>query len=249
VVAAVRAAAGSGNDSRRNLGLRRAALRRRPVRSRWRRTASTTSWSRMSATTCISPPQEGQTNGSTSSTRSERAPEHLRDDTHPLRVTDVLEHVLDEQRRGRRRALGRARRAPLPGRPAPGEWTLHSDSGSVRLHAGETVIGRGEEVDLPLDSVQVSRRHARIVVTGGRAALEDLGSKSGTRLNGRLVSGPTPLSPLDVIVVGTIRPVFRSGSSEVETGTAGSRVGRALRSDDKGRGSGPTLRHQPVRAV
>jgi DNA-binding winged helix-turn-helix (wHTH) protein len=109
----------------------------------------------------------------------------------------------------------------LPGRPAPGEWTLHSDSGSVRLHAGETVIGRGDDADLPLDSVQVSRRHARIVVSGGRALLEDLGSKNGTRLNGRLVSGPTPLSPLDVIVVGTIRLIVQSGSSEVETETAG----------------------------
>lgn len=112
-------------------------------------------------------------------------------------------------------------RSPDPSRPpAPGEWTLHSDSGSVRLHAGETVIGRGENVDLPLDSVQVSRRHARIVVTGGRAMLEDLGSKNGTRLNGRLVSGPTLLRPLDVLVVGSVRLIVQSGSSEVETETA-----------------------------
>lgn len=33
--------------------------------------------------------------------------ENLREDEHPLRVSDVLEYVFDEQRRGRRRALGR----------------------------------------------------------------------------------------------------------------------------------------------
>jgi DNA-binding winged helix-turn-helix (wHTH) protein len=107
---------------------------------------------------------------------------------------------------------------PAP-RTAP-LWTLKSDTGTVRLRQGETIIGRGEEADVVVDSVDVSRRHARITVSGGRAVLEDLGSKNGTILNGQPISAPTPLHHLDVIVVSSVRLIVRKVSSSVETETA-----------------------------
>jgi pSer/pThr/pTyr-binding forkhead associated (FHA) protein len=54
----------------------------------------------------------------------------------------------------------------------------------VSLHDGENVIGREEDAAAWIESASVSRRHARIVVSGGTATLEDLGSKNGTFLRG-----------------------------------------------------------------
>ncbi len=51
------------------------------------------------------------------------------------------------------------------------------------LERGETVIGRGSDVDLALPNVAVSRRHARILADRG-AVLEDLCTHNGTRVNG-----------------------------------------------------------------
>lgn len=49
------------------------------------------------------------------------------------------------------------------------------------------VLGRAPECDLPIDSEQVSRRHARIVPREGDALVEDLGSANGTYVNGRRI--------------------------------------------------------------
>ena len=85
---------------------------------------------------------------------------------------------------------------------------------------GETIIGRGDDVDLFFESVDVSRHHARVTVSGEDALLEDLGSKNGTLLNGRPVSEPEPLSDLDVVVVGSVRLIVRAGTAVVEIGRA-----------------------------
>ncbi|GBC92766.1 Glycogen accumulation regulator GarA [bacterium HR15] len=56
------------------------------------------------------------------------------------------------------------------------------------LKAGENLIGRDPSSDVLLNDGTVSRRHARIVIEGNTAYLEDLGSTNGTRLNGQSVS-------------------------------------------------------------
>jgi DNA-binding winged helix-turn-helix (wHTH) protein len=50
----------------------------------------------------------------------------------------------------------------------------------IPLAEGENLLGREKAVDVRIDEIGVSRRHARIVVANGQAALEDLGSKNGT---------------------------------------------------------------------
>ena len=54
------------------------------------------------------------------------------------------------------------------------------------LAAGsETLIGRGDDADLPLLEERVSRKHARVrVQSDGGVLLEDLGSSNGTFVNG-----------------------------------------------------------------
>jgi diguanylate cyclase (GGDEF)-like protein len=77
---------------------------------------------------------------------------------------------------------------------------------SCRLRAGETIIGRGQEAHLDLHEDGVSRRHALVRLDDGGPILADLGSKSGTFVNGRRVAEPVALTDGDKIQVsaGTI---------------------------------------------
>jgi len=89
----------------------------------------------------------------------------------------------------------------------------------IALSPGENVLGREAGAVAWLDSASVSRRHARIVVTGAGATVEDLGSRNGTQVNGRAVTGPTPLADGDEVRLGTVRMTFRVvPAGQTETG-------------------------------
>jgi DNA-binding winged helix-turn-helix (wHTH) protein len=79
------------------------------------------------------------------------------------------------------------------------------------LAPGENVLGRDEDVAARIDAPGVSRRHARIVVTGGNATLEDLGSKNGTSLKGQRLEAPAVLEDGDTFRLGSQVLVFRRG--------------------------------------
>jgi DNA-binding winged helix-turn-helix (wHTH) protein len=85
---------------------------------------------------------------------------------------------------------------------------------------GEHVIGRESDASIWLDSPKVSRRHAKVVVSGGRAVLIDLGSKNGSFVCGRQVIVPTTLEPGDDVRIGPFALIFRvtdsAGATESE---------------------------------
>jgi DNA-binding winged helix-turn-helix (wHTH) protein len=89
-------------------------------------------------------------------------------------------------------------------------FRLLIDDREVALHSGENLLGRVEEGVTWLQSSSVSRRHARVLVEGGRVLLEDLGSKNGTFLHGRRISAPTPLADGDVFRLGRVRLTLRA---------------------------------------
>lgn len=62
------------------------------------------------------------------------------------------------------------------------------------LAMGATTIGRDAINDIALDDTEISRRHARILFSGGRYILEDLGSTNGTFVNGVEIQTPTALA-------------------------------------------------------
>ncbi len=72
------------------------------------------------------------------------------------------------------------------------------------LEQGVLVIGRGAEAGLRLPVASVSRRHVEIHRTGDKVVVEDLGSRNGTRVNGRPVSGSMEVQPGDRIDVAGI---------------------------------------------
>ncbi len=89
----------------------------------------------------------------------------------------------------------------------------------VPLAEGENVLGRDPSAAVSIDNATVSRHHARIVIHGNRAALEDLGSKNGTWLKGGRIETSELLSDGDEIRAGSVALVFRcfAAGSSTET--------------------------------
>lgn len=100
-----------------------------------------------------------------------------------------------------------------------GCW-LTAGARRLRLAEGANDIGRDPNVAIWIDSRDASRRHARIVMHGGAASLEDLGSKNGTWLNERPVTAPTPLEDGDAVRIGTTLLVFTVSAAVASTATA-----------------------------
>jgi DNA-binding winged helix-turn-helix (wHTH) protein len=104
----------------------------------------------------------------------------------------------------------------VPDAPAPAlapsratRFRLFLEDREIALRDGENLLGRLDEGVAWLESPTVSRRHARIVVEGGRALLEDLGSKNGTFLRGEKITTPRPLADGDQILLGRVHMTFR----------------------------------------
>lgn len=107
-----------------------------------------------------------------------------------------------------------------PGAPAFGKLVcrLLWDGREIPLQTGENVLGREPHVAVWIDDAGVSRRHARIVVDGDGATLEDLGSKNGTKLQGETIQAPARLADRDSIRIGPASMIYRvyreTGSTE-----------------------------------
>jgi DNA-binding winged helix-turn-helix (wHTH) protein len=80
----------------------------------------------------------------------------------------------------------------------------------VSLRPGENILGRVRDAVAWLDSPTVSRRHARIVVSGDQAVLEDLGSHNGTFIRDQRIAAPVPLADRDEIRLGSVLMTFRA---------------------------------------
>ncbi|GGM50751.1 phosphopeptide-binding protein [Micromonospora sonchi] len=98
---------------------------------------------------------------------------------------------------------------PPPGHGGGRNVRLVSGDGrTYPLQMGSTVIGRGDQANLRLPDVGISRRHARLDFDGGQVVLTDLGSTNGTMVNGQRVSA-VALNPGDMIQLGTTTLTFR----------------------------------------
>jgi len=100
------------------------------------------------------------------------------------------------------------------------QCTLVWGEREIPLADGENVIGRDAAADVALDDASVSRQHARIVIAGSSARLEDLGSKNGTFVRERRLDTSAPLRDGDSIRLGAVVVVFRRLVSGTPTVTA-----------------------------
>ncbi len=101
-----------------------------------------------------------------------------------------------------------------------GRW-----SDVFRLSAGrDAVIGRSSSNQITVRSERASRRHARVFWDDGAWRIEDLGSRNGTLVNGRLIETAHSLGEGDVIEVAGYAITFSTrldiGPSEPAAGDA-----------------------------
>jgi len=87
------------------------------------------------------------------------------------------------------------------------KW-LRLESQRYPLRQGETTIGRSPYCSVQLMSLQASREHAAISVSGDITTLTDLASRNGTFVNGRRITSPTRLFIGDKIAIGGLELVL-----------------------------------------
>jgi pSer/pThr/pTyr-binding forkhead associated (FHA) protein len=110
---------------------------------------------------------------------------------------------------------------PAPGQVTPVSWTpppsraelgeavlVGAGPTPAPLRPGVTTIGRSSANDIVIDSLLVSRRHARLECTGEQCAVEDLGSANGLFVNGKRVSHAV-LNPGDRLRIGDVDLTFQ----------------------------------------
>lgn len=105
-----------------------------------------------------------------------------------------------------------------------GRYRLRFLLQEIDLPQGDTLIGRSASCHVTIEDPLVSRQHARIRIEGGRANVEDLGSRNGLLVNGRPTRGPIDLKDGDRVRIGTQELVFCAVRSPSRPGaTAGTR--------------------------
>jgi hypothetical protein len=97
---------------------------------------------------------------------------------------------------------------PPPGAGSRNVRLVSADGRTYPVAIGSTVIGRGDQANLRLPDVGISRRHARLDFDGGQVVLTDLGSTNGTMVNGQRISA-VALNPGDMVQIGTTTLTFR----------------------------------------
>jgi DNA-binding winged helix-turn-helix (wHTH) protein len=96
-------------------------------------------------------------------------------------------------------------------RGALGETRMYLTSADQQflLSQGAADIGRSSQAAVRIDAAGVSRHHARLVITGDEARVEDLGSKNGTFVDAKPVTGACLLKDGSEIRVGPVALTFR----------------------------------------
>jgi general secretion pathway protein A len=132
----------------------------------------------------------------------------------PLVTTSALDHATEElgwQYKRSAPSVAPGDIAEPPPAPAPRAKLVITMQGladrEITLAADRILLGRGEEADISIDSVFVSRYHALIVHDNGQDLLLDLGSTNGLVVNSRRILRRA-LRHRDLIQVGPARVMY-----------------------------------------
>jgi hypothetical protein len=113
---------------------------------------------------------------------------------------------------------GEAKTDTKSGRKTVKAWLITGTGYSFQLYRGDTIIGRYDESDIRLDDKTISRLHAKVVEDSGQFLIYDLGSTTGTWLNGGRVRRPESLTDGDEIALGDgIRLIFTTDEARVSS--------------------------------
>ena len=89
----------------------------------------------------------------------------------------------------------------------------------IPVDTGEHILGRAPDASVWIDAPGVSRHHARLVIAGETATVEDLGSKNGTYIGDEQIASPRRLVDGDQIRLGPVVITFRIPPSVGSTDT------------------------------
>ncbi len=78
----------------------------------------------------------------------------------------------------------------------------------ISEEAMEITIGRSPECDVCLDDPNSSRRHCLIKRNWHGFTAQDLGSKNGVLVNGKVIEGPTLIKDGDELLIGGVKLIF-----------------------------------------
>lgn len=99
--------------------------------------------------------------------------------------------------------------------PAP-RVILEGPQGQIEVRPPSAIVGRDPSSAVPLQDPSVSWRHAEMTIASARAFVRDLGSGTGTWVNGQAVTVPRVMRDGDKIRIGntelTVRIVSSDGS-------------------------------------
>ena len=98
-------------------------------------------------------------------------------------------------------------------------WWLCWNDKTFPLREGENIVGRHPSSSVWIDGTSVSRIHARIMANPGGVTVEDRGSRNGTSIDGRKITGPHRLVDGSTVTFGSETTVFRQWSDEAAVGT------------------------------
>jgi DNA-binding winged helix-turn-helix (wHTH) protein len=101
---------------------------------------------------------------------------------------------------------------------APKFWLVIGDK-TAPLAPGDTIVGRDPSSAVWLDRPSVSRSHARFIVDGSSAWIEDLGSLNGTFVAGTRITRRLRLHPGDAIAIGEVTVTLGSSHTAATTPT------------------------------
>ena len=99
------------------------------------------------------------------------------------------------------------------------QWRLILEDRQIVLTEGENVLGREPDANVWIDAACISRHHARILISGSHATLEDLGSKNGTFLGGDRLRASSALEDGSQIRLGEISMTLRRITAADSTAT------------------------------
>lgn len=91
---------------------------------------------------------------------------------------------------------------PVAGHPIRG-IQLTGTTAAFESAAGVCIVGRGRESTFRIDSKDVSRKHASVVIAATGVTIEDLSSANGTSVNGQRIAGRVPLADGDKVAFAT----------------------------------------------
>lgn len=131
-------------------------------------------------------------------------------DLSPHQVQIDIEEMADEEETTQIFKVRQTASAMMADIQALDAFLIVNGRQHVSLNQPVTNLGRRDDNDVVLDSPTVSRRHAQIRWRYGRFVLYDLGSRVGTRLNGRITQ-ESVLTAGDVIGLSGETLIYAEG--------------------------------------